>query len=173
MEELYCPGRSPSFRPLSLIHILDEMNTADIVITGEGRVDAQTEKGKVPHAVGKAGLERGVPVIVVGGGLDDSILHKHPPEYSCLFDSTVRPMVTQRAMDRIDAKMCIRDRDNAESILAASRSLACSARVVISMPSIIEFVPSVRPSKVSMTPRPFWPVNGLSAEMRSRVSLVS
>ncbi|HHY17691.1 MAG TPA: glycerate kinase [Firmicutes bacterium] len=84
---------------------LDEMNTADIVITGEGRVDAQTEKGKVPHAVGKAGLERGVPVIVVGGGLDDSILHKHPPEYSCLFDSTVRPMVTQRAMDRIDATL--------------------------------------------------------------------
>ncbi len=35
---------------------LDEIGAADIVITGEGKVDPQTEKGKVPYAVGKAGL---------------------------------------------------------------------------------------------------------------------
>ncbi len=77
---------------------LDEIRAADFVITGEGRVDFQTEKGKVPYAVGKAGFEHGVPVLVLGGGLDDSILKGYPPEYSCLFDSTVRPMSTQSAI---------------------------------------------------------------------------
>lgn len=78
---------------------LDEIGAADIVITGEGKVDPQTEKGKVPYAVGKAGFEHGVPVLVLGGGIDDSILRGYPQEYSCLFDSTVRPMDTQAAIE--------------------------------------------------------------------------
>lgn len=40
---------------------------ADLVITGEGRVDAQTLQGKVPLGVARLARRAGVPVMIVGG----------------------------------------------------------------------------------------------------------
>lgn len=76
----------------------DLLEDADMIITGEGKVDAQTKKGKVPYAVGKAGLNRGVPVIVLGGSLDESVIPDYPCEFSALFDSTVRPLGLDQAL---------------------------------------------------------------------------
>jgi glycerate 2-kinase len=45
--------------------------SADLVITGEGRVDYQTAFGKTPAGVAKAAKKYKVPVIAIGGGLAD------------------------------------------------------------------------------------------------------
>lgn len=42
---------------------------ADLVVTGEGRLDEQTREGKVPAAVAAAAVRAGVPVVCVAGGL--------------------------------------------------------------------------------------------------------
>jgi glycerate kinase len=42
---------------------------ADLVLTGEGRTDAQTAMGKAPVGVAAAAQRRGVPVICLSGGL--------------------------------------------------------------------------------------------------------
>lgn len=42
---------------------------ADLVVTGEGRVDAQTGRGKAPAGVVAAAAAAGVPVVVLGGSL--------------------------------------------------------------------------------------------------------
>lgn len=44
---------------------------ADLVITGEGRVDFQTAFGKTPAGVAKAAKRFKVPVVAIGGGLAD------------------------------------------------------------------------------------------------------
>lgn len=44
---------------------------ADLVITGEGRVDFQTAFGKTPAGVAKAAKRFRVPVVAIGGGLAD------------------------------------------------------------------------------------------------------
>ena len=44
---------------------------ADLVVTGEGRVDAQTLHGKTPAGVLAQGRALGVPVVVVGGSVGD------------------------------------------------------------------------------------------------------
>lgn len=44
---------------------------ADLVITGEGRVDFQTAFGKTPAGVAKAARQLKVPVVAIGGGLAD------------------------------------------------------------------------------------------------------
>lgn len=44
---------------------------ADLVITGEGRVDAQTPFGKTPAGVAKAAKRFKVPVVAIGGGISD------------------------------------------------------------------------------------------------------
>ena len=47
---------------------------ADLVITGEGRLDAQTLMGKAPWGVLQAGLGAGVPVVALGGRVSDAQL---------------------------------------------------------------------------------------------------
>ncbi len=44
---------------------------ADLVITGEGRIDFQTAFGKTPAGVAKAANKLNVPVIAIGGALTD------------------------------------------------------------------------------------------------------
>ena len=43
---------------------------ADLVITGEGRIDAQTGFGKTALGVAKRAAAAGVPCIAVGGGVE-------------------------------------------------------------------------------------------------------
>lgn len=51
--------------------LMRHLKGADLVITGEGRVDFQTAFGKTPAGVAKAAKRLKVPVIAVGGGLAD------------------------------------------------------------------------------------------------------
>jgi glycerate kinase len=79
--------------------LLQEIEGADLVITGEGKIDYQTAKGKVPFAVARAAAEKGVPAIAIGGGLGGDVVAGYPPEFSALFSSTVRPMSEKDAME--------------------------------------------------------------------------
>lgn len=79
--------------------LLEQMDDADLVITGEGKVDYQTAKGKVPFAVARAAAERGVPAIVIGGGLGDDVVNGYPPEFSALFSTVTRPMPVSEAIE--------------------------------------------------------------------------
>lgn len=44
---------------------------ADMIITGEGKTDAQSVMGKVISGVGKRGKKQNIPVVVISGSLDD------------------------------------------------------------------------------------------------------
>jgi glycerate kinase len=47
------------------------LRSADLVLTGEGRVDVQTAFGKTPAGIARLAGEYGVPVVAIGGGLAD------------------------------------------------------------------------------------------------------
>ncbi len=57
--------------------VLDEIgfdsaiSGADMIITGEGKTDAQSVMGKVISGVGKRGKNQNIPVVVVSGALDE------------------------------------------------------------------------------------------------------
>ena len=51
--------------------IESHLRTADLVLTGEGRVDFQTAFGKTPAGIARLAGEYGVPVVAIGGGLAD------------------------------------------------------------------------------------------------------
>ncbi len=44
-----------------------ELENADLVITGEGRIDEQTKQGKLPMGVGVRALKKGIPCIAICG----------------------------------------------------------------------------------------------------------
>ena len=50
----------------------DSVADADLVITGEGRLDAQTAMGKVPAGVAALAKNHGVKVIAFGGSVDEN-----------------------------------------------------------------------------------------------------
>ncbi|MGB3443583.1 MAG: glycerate kinase [Actinophytocola sp.] len=51
----------------------DELPGFDLVVTGEGRVDTQTLRGKLPAVVAGAAAARGVPCLVLGGQVSDDL----------------------------------------------------------------------------------------------------
>ena len=51
------------------VGLQQQMAGADLVIAGEGRLDAQTGFGKAPWEVARLGREAGVPVIAIAGAL--------------------------------------------------------------------------------------------------------
>ncbi len=52
---------------LEAVHLDDALRGADLVLTGEGSVDAQTMHGKAPYGVAQAARRQGVPVVVLAG----------------------------------------------------------------------------------------------------------
>ncbi|MGW2367310.1 glycerate kinase [Streptomyces sp. NPDC001667] len=67
-------GLGAAFRPgievmLDVLGFAAALERADLVITGEGSLDAQTLHGKAPAGVAAAARRRGVPVVAVCGAL--------------------------------------------------------------------------------------------------------
>ena len=61
------------------LHLADQVADADLVITGEGRIDSQTIHGKVPVGVAKIAKRFNKPVIGIAGSLtaDVGVVHDH------------------------------------------------------------------------------------------------
>ncbi len=61
------------------LHLADIVADADLVITGEGRIDSQTIHGKVPVGVARVAKRYNLPVIAIAGSLtaDVGVVHEH------------------------------------------------------------------------------------------------
>ncbi|WP_432378021.1 glycerate kinase [Duganella sp. P38] len=71
---------------------------ADLVITGEGRVDGQTVNGKTPVGVARVAQRHGKPVIALGGSLGANAAAVHEHGISAVFGSVSRPCTVEEAL---------------------------------------------------------------------------
>ena len=64
---------------LEAVHLEEALRDADLVITGEGRIDSQTIHGKVPVGVARVAKRYNLPVIAIAGSLtaDVGVVHEH------------------------------------------------------------------------------------------------
>jgi glycerate kinase len=76
------------------------LRNADLVITGEGRVDFQTAFGKTPAGVAKAARRRRVPVVAIGGGLADDARGVFRHGIDALQSAIARDMPLEQALER-------------------------------------------------------------------------
>ena len=74
------------------------MSHADLVITGEGRVDFQTAFGKTPAGVARAAKQFGVPVVAIGGGLGDDARGVFAHGIDALASAIARDMSLEEAL---------------------------------------------------------------------------
>jgi glycerate kinase len=101
----------------------DAMRHADLVITGEGRMDAQSTHGKAPVGVARVAAGYGVPVIGICGSLGDGadLLTQHG--IAAFFSVVNGPCTLQAALE--DAARNIRDTArNVAAVLALGKRLA-------------------------------------------------
>jgi glycerate kinase len=62
---------------LDILNAKDRIKKADVVLTGEGKSDAQTANGKVPFGVAKLAKEYDKPVLLFSGAIDESAYELH------------------------------------------------------------------------------------------------
>lgn len=70
---------------------------ADLVITGEGRFDAQTLRGKTPMGVARVAKRHGVPVVVLAGTLGEGYQQLYAHGIDAAFALASGPMTLERA----------------------------------------------------------------------------
>jgi glycerate kinase len=81
---------------------------AQLVITGEGRMDAQTLHGKTPMGVAKIAQAAGVPVIAIAGSLGDGYQALYQTGIVAAFSLTSGPMSLEQAC--ANAEQLLKDR---------------------------------------------------------------
>lgn len=95
---------------------------ADLVITGEGRIDSQSIRGKTPIGVARVAQARGVPVIGISGCLspDAAVVHQHGID--AVFCAVRKPCTVEDAL-----------RDAAFNVRSAARNVAAALRIGMQM----------------------------------------
>lgn len=79
-------------------HFIDDLRDADLVITGEGQMDAQTIYGKGPLGVARLAREYHVPTVALVGGLavEDAVLRE--AGIAAVLPIVPRPMPLEEAL---------------------------------------------------------------------------
>ncbi|MGE8185515.1 glycerate kinase [Pseudomonas mandelii] len=80
-----------------LVGLAEAVKDADLVITGEGRFDAQTLRGKTPFGVARIAREQGVPVIVIAGTLGEGYQALYEHGIDAAFALASGPMTLEQA----------------------------------------------------------------------------
>ena len=83
---------------LALLGVEQAIEHADLVLTGEGRLDAQTRFGKAPGAVAALAQKHGVPCIAIAGALDDSAYALHDAGFTAVFSLCPGPVTLEQAV---------------------------------------------------------------------------
>lgn len=82
----------------------EEISKADLIITGEGRIDEQTCMGKVPVRIAEIAKKYGRPVIAIAGSVGKRYEKCHEFGVDAVFSIIPSPMSIQEAMDKETAK---------------------------------------------------------------------
>ncbi len=84
---------------MEVLHLDERLMGAQLVITGEGRLDSQTARfGKGPAAVARHAKNAGIPVVAIGGSVADET------ELRLLFDGLEATVVEPGSLDEVIAQ---------------------------------------------------------------------
>ena len=101
----------------------DFVKDADIVLTGEGRLDGQTAMGKAPMGVAALAKKHGKPVLAFSGGVTEDARACHAGGIDAYFPIPRGPVTLREAMDRESA-----ERNMTSAVEQAFRLIRCVRR---------------------------------------------
>ncbi|MGY3170857.1 glycerate kinase [Pseudomonas sp. TE12234] len=94
-----------------LTRLADHVEGANLVVTGEGRFDGQTLRGKTPLGVARIAQQAGVPVVVLAGTLGDGYAQLYEHGISAAFSVVSGPMSLAEACQQAPELLRERARD--------------------------------------------------------------
>lgn len=83
---------------MELIGLNEALSSADLVITGEGRMDAQSANGKAPVGIARVAKKYGVPVIAIVGSAEKDLDPVYQAGISGVFPIVRSPMSLEQAI---------------------------------------------------------------------------
>ncbi|KRN28885.1 glycerate kinase [Lactobacillus selangorensis] len=90
---------------LKLIHFQQQLAGADLIITGEGRMDGQTAAGKAPLGVAHAAQQAGLPVVAVVGSASADVGSVYQQGIDLVISAVTEPMPLQTALAHTQANI--------------------------------------------------------------------
>lgn len=78
--------------------LAEKIRAADMVVTGEGRLDAQTAMGKAPAGVARLAKRYGKPVVAFAGGIADGAQACHAAGIDAFFPAVRGVTTLEEAM---------------------------------------------------------------------------
>ncbi|ENO16622.2 glycerate kinase [Marinobacter nanhaiticus D15-8W] len=85
---------------MDAVGLRDQLRDADLVVTGEGRIDAQTARGKTLAGLAREAAGANVPVIALAGSLGDDYTEALACGITAIFGVTPAPMPLAEALER-------------------------------------------------------------------------
>ena len=86
---------------LDLIKFDDFLDGADLVISGEGRIDGQSVYGKVPVGIARRAKKKNIPVLVVVGDIGPEVEAVYNHGIDAVMSSVNKAMSLEEAMSRV------------------------------------------------------------------------
>lgn len=91
---------------MDAVNLSEVVKDADLVITGEGRIDSQTIHGKTPIGVARTAKQFDIPVIAIAGSTakDCAVVHEHGIDaaYSVVLGATDLPTALKEAAFNVE-----------------------------------------------------------------------
>ncbi|MDR0988319.1 MAG: glycerate kinase [Prevotellaceae bacterium] len=84
---------------LELLHFEEAVRSADLVITGEGKIDSQTAMGKALSGVLSIARKHQVPVVALGGSVEE-VPALNAAGFTCVLSIQPSPGTLEKAMQR-------------------------------------------------------------------------
>jgi glycerate kinase len=88
---------------LDLLALDRHLADANLVLTAEGRIDAQTASGKAPAAVAARARAHGLPCIAIAGGIGEDLVPLHDIGIDAVFSLCRGPMTLDEAQHNAEA----------------------------------------------------------------------
>ena len=85
---------------LDFVGFEELLDGADLVVTGEGRIDGQSVYGKVPVGIGKRCMAKDVKVIAIVGGIGPEIEKVYDYGIYSIMPTVNSPMSLEEALSR-------------------------------------------------------------------------
>jgi len=83
---------------LDVVKLAERAAGAELIITGEGKIDSQTAFGKAPTGALRVGQQLGIPVIAIGGSVASDASQLSNYGFAALFSCLQQPMSLSEAM---------------------------------------------------------------------------
>ncbi|MDJ0948337.1 MAG: glycerate kinase [Alphaproteobacteria bacterium] len=106
---------------LDLVGLDGKLEAADLVLTAEGQIDAQTLYGKAPAGVAEAAMRQGIPCLAIAGSVGDGISDLHGIGIDAVFSLCSGPMTLADAMEAAPALLSAATEQAVRGFMAGGR----------------------------------------------------